>query len=42
MVGREYMTRQDAIVLWISRVIIWIAIILSLLPTWFIIVASLS
>ncbi|ACM61642.1 carbohydrate ABC transporter membrane protein 2 (CUT1 family) [Caldicellulosiruptor bescii] len=42
MVGREYMTKQDAIVLWISRVIIWVAIILSLLPTWFIIVASLS
>ncbi|MEZ0536726.1 sugar ABC transporter permease [Caldicellulosiruptoraceae bacterium PP1] len=42
MNGKEFMTTKDVTILWISRIIIWVAIILSLLPTWFIIVASLS
>lgn len=42
MSGREFMTSRDVAILWVSRVIIWIAVLLSLLPTWFIIVASLS
>jgi len=42
MLEREYMTPKDKLILWISRIIIWVAIILTLLPVWFIIVASFS
>lgn len=41
MVGREYMIKQDVIVLWILRVIVWIVIILLLFFIWFIIVVLL-